>query len=292
MSSISGKTTVCGLIGDPVEFTMSPAMHNAAFEHTGLEYIYLPFRVKKERLYDAIKGMRAFNIRGLNVTLPHKLSVMALLNEIDKTAERIGAVNTIVNDNGRLKGFNTDGAGFLKSLQEEGIEPGGRNVAVIGAGGVSRAASVALLENGAKLTIIDRQPGIDTAVKMAADINAVFGQQVNVLQINDAGASEVIKNADILVNATRVGMFPNVNETPVEAGWLGPGQVVFDVNYNPMETRLLREARLAGAKTISGLGMLAWQGAAAFEYWTGIPAPVEVMKEAARKALNKNSSES
>ena len=287
MNSVSGKTTVCGLIGDPVEYTMSPVMHNAAFKHAGLDYIYMPFRVKKERLYDAIRGMRAFNLRGLDVTVPHKLSVMAHLNEVDKTAERIGAVNTIVNDNGRLKGFNTYSMGFLKSLQEEGITPGGKSAVIIGAGGLSRSVSCALLENGAKLTIIDRQPEADTAVKTVADINAVFKQTVTILQYTDSNIGDVITEADILINATRVGMFPAVNDTPVEACWLRTGQVVFDAAYNPAETRLLREARLAGAKTISGLGMLAWQGAAAFELWTGVTAPIEIMKQAVKDTLNK-----
>ena len=161
--AISGKTRPCGLIGDPVEHTMSPAMHNAAFARMGLDYVYAPFRVKKDDLAQAIAGMRALNIRGLNVTIPHKVNVIPLLDELDSLAEKIGAVNTIVNDDGVLKGYNTDASGFLQTLQERGIEPEGKRVVVLGAGGASRAISFILAESGARLVILNRIEELDWA---------------------------------------------------------------------------------------------------------------------------------
>ena len=282
---ISGKTRVCGVIGDPIEHTMSPVMHNAAFKKLGLDYIYLPFRVKKEDLGRAIVGVRALGIRGLNVTIPHKVAVMSLLDELDPLAKRIGAVNTVVNDGGVLTGYNTDAGGFIQALLEKGVEPQGKGVVVLGAGGASRAVSFVLAERGARLTILNRQLELDWAVDLARRISQDFGKEVKALELNDENLARVLESADILVNATSVGMSPDAGETPLPARLLRPGLVVFDVIYNPIKTRLLREAEEAGARTIGGLDMLVWQGALAFEQWTGRQAPRQVMRREAIKAL-------
>ncbi len=282
---ISGKTKICGLIGDPVEHTMSPAMHNAAYKKMGLDYIYLPFRVKPEQLAQAVDGLRALNVRGFNVTIPHKVSVIPLLDGLDPLAEKIGAVNTVVNNDGELRGYNTDSAGFLKALLENGIEPEGKKVVVLGAGGASRAITYVLAEKGAHLTVLNRQLELDWAEDIARLIHKDLGREVKVMELGHL--AEALEGADILVNATSVGMSPAVEESPVPAPLLRPGLVVFDIVYNPIVTRLLREAGLAGARTIGGVDMLAWQGALAFEKWTGQTAPVDLMRQEAVRILEK-----
>ncbi len=282
---ISGKTRICGLIGDPIGHSVSPAMHNAAFSSLGLDYIYLPFRVEKERLSRAIDGVRALNIQGLNVTIPHKVAVIALLDELEPLAEKIGAVNTIVNNNGHLKGYNTDASGFIKALLERGVESNGKKVVVLGAGGASRAISFTLAERGADLVILNRKLELDWAVELAGNISGFLGKKVKALELNKQNLSVMLEDADILVNATSVGMSPGTSQTPVAKRLLKPELVVFDIVYNPMKTRLLTEAEEAGAKIIGGLDMLVWQGASAFEMWTKVKAPIEIMKAEAIKAL-------
>jgi shikimate dehydrogenase len=284
---ISGRTRLCGVIGDPVEHTMSPVIHNAAFENMGVDYFYVPFRVKKEQLAKAIEGVRALNIRGLNVTIPHKVAVIPLLDGLDPLAEKIDAVNTIVNDEGILTGYNTDATGFLQALLEMGIKPERKNIVILGAGGASRAISFILAEKGSNLVILNRLLELDWAEELATRLSHIFTKEVEALELNEENLTVVLEQADILVNATSVGMAPNIDETIVPFNLLKPGQVVFDVVYNPIKTRLLREAKQAGAKTISGIDMLVWQGALAFEKWTGLKAPIELMREKAIKVLQR-----
>jgi shikimate dehydrogenase len=276
--SISGKTKVCGVIGDPIEHTMSPVMHNAAFSELGLDYVYLAFRVRAEGLAQAIEGMRALNIRGLNVTIPHKVAVIPFLDELDPLAEKIGAVNTIVSDAGLLRGYNTDATGFLKALKDKGFEPGGKRVAVLGAGGAARAVSFILAESGANLVILNRRQELDWAEALARQISHTFKKEVKALESDAANLKAALESADIVVNATSVGMSPHSDESPVPAKLLRPGMVVFDIVYNPLKTRLATEAARAGAETVMGLDMLVGQGALSFEMWTGKKAPVELMK--------------
>jgi shikimate dehydrogenase len=282
---ISGKTKVCGVIGDPIEHTMSPVMHNAAFSELSLDYVYLAFRVKAEGLARAIEGMRALNIRGLNVTIPHKVAVIPFLDELDPLAEKIGAVNTIVNDAGSLKGYNTDATGFLRALKDRGVEPGGKRVAVLGAGGAARAISFVLAESGASLVILNRLEELDWAKALAGQISKTFKKEVKALELDEANLKAVLGGADMVVNATSVGMSPHNDESPVAARLLRPGMVVFDIVYNPLKTRLTTEAAAAGAETVMGLDMLVWQGALSFEMWTGRQAPVELMKREAIRML-------
>jgi len=282
---VSGKTRLCGLIGDPVEHTMSPAMHNAAFREMGIDCLYLAFRVRPEDLGKAVAGMRALNIRGLNVTIPHKVDVIQFLDELDPIAEKIGAVNTIVNDNGILKGYNTDTSGFLQALLERGIEPQEKKVVILGAGGASRAVTFMLADRGAHLVILNRLLELDWAEKLARQLSQTFAQEVTALELNRENLAGALGEAAILVNATSVGMSPNVEEIPVDADLLRPDLTVYDVIYNPIKTRLLREAETVGAQTVGGLDMLVWQGALAFEKWTGLKAPIALMKAEAIKLL-------
>ena len=282
---ISGKTKVCGVIGDPIEHTMSPVMQNTAFSQLGLDYVYVAFRVKGEVLGEAIGGMRGFGIAGLNVTIPHKVAVIPFLDELDPLAKKIGAVNTITNNDGVLKGYNTDAMGFLRTLLDRGVKPEGKNIVILGAGGASKALSFILAENGANLSILNRREELDWAENLARQISHTFRKEVPARELNEANLAAMLEKANVLVNATSVGMIPNTSGTPVSARLLRPELVVFDIVYNPTETRLLREAAQAGAKTIGGLTMLAWQGALAFEMWTGNRAPVELMEKEAIKFL-------
>jgi shikimate dehydrogenase len=281
--AISGKTKICALIGDPVEHTMSPAMHNAAYKKLGLDYVYIPFSVKPEWLAKAVNGLRALNVTGFNVTIPHKVAVIPLLDGMDPLAEQIGAVNTVVNEDGKLLGSNTDAEGFLKALQENGIEPKDKKVVVLGAGGASRAISYILAQNGARVTIANRRQELDWAVAISKLILKDFRVEVKVYELGQL--PEAIDNTDLLVNATSAGMSPNNEASPVPTQLLSKVPAVFDIVYNPLETRLLREAKAAEAKTISGVDMLAWQGALAFEKWTGQKAPVNLMRREAVKML-------
>jgi len=282
---ISGKTIICGVIGDPIEHTMSPTMHNAAFRETGIDYLYVPFRVKSEDLGKAIEGMRALNIKGLNVTIPHKVAVLQLLDKLDPLAKKIGAVNTIVNDDGVLIGYNTDATGFLQALLERGVEPKGKNIVILGAGGTSRAISFILADRGAHLVILNRLLEMNWAEELASRISQILAKKVDALEMSRGNLGKVLEKAEILVNATSVGMNPNINDTPVTANLLRSGMIVYDIVYNPVETKLLKEAEAVGAVTIGGIDMLVWQGALAFEKWTGLKAPAELMKEEAIKLL-------
>jgi shikimate dehydrogenase len=285
--TVSGKTKICALIGDPVEHTMSPPMHNAAFRQLGLDYIYVPFRVKPEDLAAVVAGFKALNVRGFNVTIPHKVTVTSLLDTLDPLAEKIGAVNTVVNDNGKLTGYNTDATGFLQALLQQGMEPDGKNVVILGAGGASRAISYILAENGAGLTILNRLQELDWAVDLAHRISEDFGKEVRALELTRENLTNVLAGAAILINATSVGMTPDEGASPVPADLLRPELVVFDIVYNPIRTRLLKEAEAAGCRTAGGIDMLAWQGALAFEKWTGQQAPLDLMRREVVKAMER-----
>ena len=260
------RTQLCGIVGNPVEHSLSPAMHNAAFERLGLNFVYLAFRVTD--VEGAIRGARALNLRGLSVTVPHKVAVIPHLDEIDPVARAIGAVNTVVNDAGRLKGYNTDWTGFVRSLEAH-VPAAGRRVALLGAGGAARAIAFGLREKGAALTILNRAEEIAMARDLAAEIGCPYG---------DLSRTDVVAAADIVVNATSVGMAPLQDKVPVDAAGLRPEQVVVDIVYNPMETRFLREAAARGCRTVPGYEMLLLQGVTQFELWTGASAPVDLMR--------------
>jgi shikimate dehydrogenase len=280
---LSGKTKICGIIGDPVEHTISPAMQNAAFRAGGVDFVYLPFRVKREDLEKAIQGMRALNIRGLNVTIPHKVAVMPFLDIIDHLAEKIGAVNTIVNEAGVLKGYNTDASGFLNALSSEKIDPSGKRAVILGSGGAARSVACSLAEKGSVLTILNRH--LNSAVDLADRIHGYSANRVEALEMTENNLRQSLEKADILVNTTSLGMTPEVELSPVPSNLIKPGTIVFDIVYNPLRTRLLREAENRGARVITGIEMLIRQGAAAFELWTGEKAPLEIMRKVALEGV-------
>jgi shikimate dehydrogenase len=260
-------------------------MHNAAFQELGMDCVYVAFGVKAEGLEKAIAGIRGLNMMGMNVTIPHKVNVIPLLDRLDPLAEKIGAVNTIVNNGGVLTGYNTDATGFLQPILEKGLEPEGKNVVIVGAGGASRAVSYVLSDRGARIIIINRKEELDWAVNLAARISKDFDREVKALELTKDNLAAVLDKADVLINATSVGMSPNNETTAVPAELLKSGMIVYDVVYNPLETRLIREAKAAGADTVSGIDMLVWQGILAFEKWTGKRPPFDLMKAEAVKFL-------
>ncbi len=273
---INGKTKITGLMGDPVEHTISPYMHNAGFKHFNLDYVYLPFHVKSENLGAAIKGARALDIQGLNVTIPHKIDVMQYLDMVDETAELIGAVNTI-KFGGEVTGFNTDGLGAVRAIED--VTPvKDKKIVILGAGGASKAISFQAILNGAGQVVIANRTR-EKAVELTGNLNDNLGADAKGAGLE--GLGEELKDTDILINTTPIGMYPNVDAKPlVTRDMIHEGMVVNDVIYNPLETGLLREARLAGAKTITGIYMLIYQGIESFKIWTGLEPPLEVFEEA------------
>lgn len=275
---------IVGIIGYPLGHSLSPAMHNAAFRKLGIDYEYVPFEVEPEDLKEALSGLRALHIAGFNVTIPHKEAIVPLLDEVTKLARTIGAVNTVQNQEGKLVGYNTDGPGFIESLKEDAnFEPEGKSAVVLGAGGASRAVSTMLAEVGIKsLTITD------IIEDKARALSEYLGGPCRFVKIESAGLQKSIEEADLLVNTTPIGMAPKINNCPIsEKTKFNKKTLVYDLVYNPSETKLLKAAKAAGCKTCSGLGMLVRQGALAFSIFTGEEAPVDTMWDAARRDLRK-----
>lgn len=279
---IKGSTNIVGLIGHPVEHSFSPPMHNAAFEELGMDYAYVAFDVNPTELASAIEGAKSLNIKGFNVTIPHKIEVMQFLDEIDEVAGLIGAVNTI--DFKDMKGYNTDGIGAVKAI-EEVTSIKNKKVVVAGAGGASRAISFYLAKYGAEsITILNRN--VEKAQKLAGDVlNSNLIGEVNsdsISQINN-----YLSDCDILVDTTPLGMHPHIDDEPIAlASDMHDDLAVFDAVYNPNETVLIKEAIKAGAKPVYGIKMLLYQGAESFKIWTGRDAPVDVMENALKNTLN------
>jgi shikimate dehydrogenase len=274
---ITGKTAIVGLIGNPVGHSLSPPMHNAAFEFLGLDYVYVPFQVENDNLEEAINGAHSLNIKGLNVTIPHKTHVLSYLDDLDKPAELIGAVNTIKFDESGSTGYNTDGIGAVRALEEVSTIKD-KNVVMVGSGGAARAVAFQLMISGAEsLFIINRTP--EKAQKLQEDIEMKL--MANVCSGGLEDLKNAVSDADILIDTTPIGMYPHADDSPVlSAEMMHAELVVNDLVYNPLETALLKEAKKAGAKTVSGLKMLVYQGAEAFKIWTGEDAPVDVMEKA------------
>lgn len=266
---INGKTKITGLFGYPVEHTLSPSMHNAAFEHMGLDYCYLPFLVHPDSLGQAVDAVRALNMSGVNITVPHKEAVIPLLDGVDEEAAFIGAVNTIVNSGGKLKGYNTDGRGFMRSLSEADIQVEDRQVLIVGAGGASRAISYYISEKAKALFLYDIAP--DRLNKLVSDIGKIRSNVSSLGKITDLGMF------DVVINATPLGL-KSGDPLPFDIAALSTRSTVCDLIYG--KTRLIEEAGKKGCRTMDGMGMLLWQGVLAFELWTSAFPPVDVMRNA------------
>jgi len=285
---ISGKTKLVGIFGDPVDHTISPAMQNAAFEALGLDMAYIPFHVRKSPAYDlkaAVNAVRALNMRGVNVTIPHKEKVLKYLDEVDPDAKAAGAVNTIVNRNGKLVGYNTDGPGYLLSLKEDiGFTVRGKRIVILGAGGAARAILRSALEKRpASIVVANRT--LKRAEDLIREFEASYPVVMKAVGLLDSAIAQDLNNASLVVNTTSIGMKgTGAPDVPLEA--LPRGSIVSDIVYVPLETAFLNAAKARGLRVHYGLSMLVRQGALTFELWTGKKAPVEVMQRAALAALN------
>ena len=281
MTEIDSRTGLLGIIGDPVEHSLSPRMHNFLLERAGLNYRYLAFRVDSARLKGALEGVRSLGVRGLNVTAPHKERVLPHLDGLSEEAQALGAVNTILNDGGRLIGYNTDVYGFSESLRAQDICPEGWDVVILGAGGGAAAVAWALIELGAAgIAIYSRTR--ERAEALANRLAKVRGSaSIEAHGLADGGLKDEgeLVQAQLLVHATPVGTFPHTDEIVIKPELLHDDLIVYDLVYNPPKTKLLREAAVRGARAINGLEMLIYQGLRSFEIWTGVKPAREVASE-------------
>ena len=293
---VDGKTQILGVIGDPIEHTFSPAMHNAGLDALNLNYIYLPFHVKEEMLAECIQGAKAMGIQGLNVTIPHKTNVIKHLDEVDQVASMIGAVNTIQfnyhednessnQDNDikvTTKGFNTDGYGCVRAIEEK-TSIKDKKVTITGAGGASRAVAFQIANGGiSELSILNRN--LSKAQSLVDDLKTSLngiGIDIDINAYDLDSLKGELSKSDIFIDTTPIGMYPNVDDKPIaSADMLHENLLVNDIVYTPMETSLIREAKLANATVVPGYKMLLYQGIRSFEIWLGREAPVNVMEKA------------
>jgi shikimate dehydrogenase len=285
LDEINGYKTIRGIIGNPIGHSLSPEMHNAAFNEMGLNYEYYKFEIEIQQLQDTLERMKTRRFRGLNVTIPFKIEVMKYLDSIDESARTVGAVNTIVNDDDKLTGFNTDIHGALEAMRTNGINPHQSlgKILILGAGGAARAVAFGLGGLQQELIIINRtfERGNQLAKELSRITSAIA------IQLDEL--SDVINDVEVVINTTSMCMLGSESdeETPISSQLLREDMTVFDIVYNPKETKLLKSARAAGAKIIYGYEMLVHQGAKSFELWTGQKAPVELMKKVVLENLEK-----
>jgi shikimate dehydrogenase len=270
---INQYTELYGVIGNPVRHSLGPIMHNAALSHKGIDAVYLAF--ESTDVEGAIKGMRSLGIKGMSVTIPHKGSVIPFLDQIDPLAKEIGAVNTIVNKNNKLTGYNTDATGALRTLNDV-VQVNGKRCVILGAGGAARAIGYILKKNNANLMIANRSAERGKALCRSLDSDFIRLEEVLDVEV------------DILINTTSVGMSPNAEFSPVSEDVLKPGMTVMDIIYNPRTTKLLQLASQNGCHIVDGLNMFIYQGAEQFKLWTGQEAPVDIMKKAVEEYFYNN----
>ena len=278
MRDLTTKTKLYVLLGNPLGHTISPPMHNLAFEKLSMDGCYFPVEVSAEDLGTVFKGLSKLNMGGLNVTIPHKIGIMAFLDALDPIAATIGAVNTICMENGKSTGFNTDGEGFIRSLEEEAnISVAGKRFFIIGSGGAARAISMTLAFKGAEHIFLCNRTG-EKAHNLAVEINEKIRPCAKAVESELHFQKEALKGCDVLVNSTSIGMHPDIDTLPIDPSLLTKELIVADIVYNPRETKLLQVAKEKGCRTVPGLGMLIYQGVAAFKLWTGVEPPVEEMR--------------
>jgi|ERR1039457_665321 shikimate dehydrogenase len=282
--TITTRTQLCAVIGNPVAHSLSPALHNAAFNALNLDFVYTAFRV--EDVKGALAGIRALeNFRGMSVTIPHKIEIMKYLDEIADVDRSIGSINTIIHERGKLVGIGTDGPGALKALVDAGVELDGKNILMLGSGGAARAIAFTLARKTAasKLIILD----IDEKMLagLASDLKSGTTTTIESGILNDAGLASAMAKADVVIHCTPVGMYPKEGISLVPPDLFRSGQALFDIVYTPLETKLLADARSAGLKVVSGVEMFINQAVLQFEAFTGKDAPVEVMRQVVMEKL-------
>jgi len=270
--NINGKTGLLCLIGDPVEHSLSPLIHNIALRELGLNYIYMAFRVSRDKLSQVVEAFKVIGVKGFNATMPLKRDLIRVLDEVDDKALKIGAVNTVLNRSGRFIGFNTDGIGAVKALEKNNVKIDGAYIVLLGAGSTGRAIAYTLMDRDCNMAILNRT--VEKSKMLAMEISG-GNARVEWGSLTEDSLRMHLSKADVVVNSTSVGMKPMDGETPIPKSLLRSGLVVFDIVYSPLETRLLKEAREAGAQTIDGLEMLLNQGLESFKIWFGAYPPLE-----------------
>ncbi|MDD1515199.1 shikimate dehydrogenase [Priestia megaterium] len=282
---IDGRTQLIGLIATPIGHFLSPVMHNTSFCKLGLNYVYMAFEVANQQIEDVLAGFRALNMRGFNVSMPNKMKISPYLDEVTPAARFVGAVNTVVNENGKLIGYNTDGIGYVRGLKESGVDIQGKKMTLMGAGGAGSAVAIQCAIDGAsEIHIFNRE---DESYLRALKNADIINNEIDVnckAMVHHIEDTELLRSSigssDILTNATGVGMNPLEGQSIIpDSSWLRPELIVSDVVYNPRKTKLLEMAESVGCKAINGLGMMLWQGAKAFELWTCEEMPVDYVKE-------------
>ncbi len=280
---IDAKTRLCAVIGDPVEHSLSPLLHNEAFKERRCNICYTAFGVKD--LPGAVAGVRALNLLGLSVTIPHKVSILPLLDEVDETARRIGSVNTVLNKDGTLIGYNSDGMGALRALREAGIDPRNSCIVILGSGGAARAIAFTLGKEASLRELVLLGIDMDECTSLGEELRSAFAFPVRWDSLSGDTRTQTIREADGIIHCTPVGMSPNSGESLLEGKELRPNQFVFDIVYNPLKTKLLGDAEAAGCTVIPGVEMFLHQAVFQFELWTGEAAPVETMRNIVLGAL-------
>lgn len=277
---IDTRTKLVGLLGRPLEHSFSPVMHNRAFQALGLNYCYLPIEVADEDVATVAAGIAKMNFAGYNVTIPHKIRIMDCLDAVDPLAQAIGAVNTVIIQNSRTTGYNTDGIGFIHSLEAAG-EPAVENksVLILGAGGAARAIAMTLADQGAARIVICNRTA-PKAYALTRDVNQQSRECATAIPMDAATMTNTLRDTDILINTTSVGMHPQEKQSPIADHLIQGHLVVCDIVYNPPLTHLLKMAQEKGCRIVRGIGMLVYQGAASFRLWTGRDAPVDIMRDA------------
>ncbi|MHA1820884.1 MAG: shikimate dehydrogenase [Promethearchaeota archaeon] len=299
---ITATTKILCVIGDPIEHSKSPAIHNAAIRKLNLDYVYLAFRVRKDMLQKACEGMRALGILGMNVTIPHKIEIRKYMDKVEGLANLIGSVNTVKNIDGMLIGRNTDAEGALASLEANGYDPSNKRCLLFGAGGAAKAIAFILGTKGVELHIINRTYSKAVSLKDELENNFSDIERLRNFDIEIKKKPvfkvhklkelpRVLKDTDLLINATSVGMYPDINKSPLDLvdgalGSLKSETFVYDIVYNPEETKLLKQAKEKGCRVLGGLEMLVRQGALAFKWWTDIDEDIGLMKEVLKRELN------
>ncbi|MDR3291678.1 MAG: shikimate dehydrogenase [Methanobrevibacter sp.] len=283
---IDGKTGVYGVIGDPISQSFSPLIHNYAFKYAGLNSVYLAFNVKAGDTLAAIDGAKALDFKGLSVAMPHKMAVIEKLDEIDPMVKKIGAINTLDFKDNKIKGYNTDSTGAVSAIKEI-TDLNGKNVLIVGAGGTSQAISFQLSISGVnKIEILNIS--VDMAKKL---VNSIEKSNNNNLNLSYGGLDLIeksVQDADIFINATPVGMYPNINEKPIaNSDIMHSDLIVQDIVYNPIKTRFIKEAEKADAKAIPGIKMLLYEALDAFKIWTGVEVPINIIEKDVNKYLRK-----
>ncbi len=284
--NVLGSTRVLGVFGHPISHSLSPVMQNAAIRAMNIDYVYVPFHVMPEDLAKAVEGIKALQLAGVNVTIPHKERIIEYLDEVSDYSREIGSVNTVINLNGVLRGDTTDGPGFIRSAETAWGDLNGCRTVILGAGGSAKAIAFALARIGCKIVVANRT--YRRAVELVESLKATFANgDFESIELKKELLASRLENADLLVNTTSVGMFPDVYGIPLSPDLLHSKLMVYDLVYNPMKTRLVDEAQRRGARAMTGLGMLVHQGALSLRMWTGLEPPIDVMERAVLEHFEK-----